>query len=429
MQTSSVLSCPNCGADLTEALARQLREEISADLTKRFRESEEALKARSKEEQAKAASEWEQQRRTLDEARVKAETALRQRDEEFREALAKQQAELQKAAEFKARESVSAELQSLRENVEEQKRLSKDQNAREIELLRKTRELEERQERAALEAERMMAEERQKVRTQVEGQFNEQFRLREVEKDKKIEDMQKLIDDLQRKSQQGSQQTQGEVLEIVLEELLRSNFLFDDIKPVPKGVRGADVTHRVIESSHDCGMILWEFKRTKAWSKEWVSKLKEDMRETHANVSVIVSAVLPEGIDSFGNLQGVWVCSPDYAIPLATVLRESIVEIARQRRAAEGKSDKMDMLYNYLTGNDFANHMKSMIEVFVTMRKELDDERRAFEKIWSKRLKQIERTERSALRIRGDLEGIVGNALQPMQNLELPSADGDDSDS
>ncbi len=426
MQNPNVLSCPNCGSDLTEALAKQLREDIGNEFRQKFIDSKKALEDQLNDQRTALERDLEVQRRSNDELKRQAADEARKREEDFQLRLQQQQQAVQQEAEAKAREKLDTEMQSLRAHVDEQQLRLKEQATKEIELLRKTRELEEQKEMMQLAVERQLNEERQRLRLQIEGQFTEQLRLREAEKDKKIDDMQKLIDDLQRKSQQGSQQTQGEVLEMELEQTLRASFLFDDVKPVPKGVRGADIIHHVYENAQDCGVILWESKRTKGWDKKWVPKLKEDLRELRASVAVIVTTVLPENVDSFANIDGVWVCSVAFAIPLAAVLRDGLIEVAKQRRAAEGKNEKMDVLYHYLTGQDFANHMQSMMEVFINMRKELDDEKRAYERIWAKREKQIERTQRSAIRIRGDLEGIVGNALPAMTQLELPAASEDE---
>ncbi len=421
--STSVLQCPNCGTDLTEALAKQLREEIGTEFRQKFLDSKKVLEEQSRQQQQALENELTLQRRQFEQLRNDAAEQQRRREEEFRKQWDEQRQELHKQAQQQAQEQLSTEVQAMREHIAEQQERLRVQSEKELELLRKTRELEQQQENMGLELERRMNEERSRMREQFEVQFVEQQRLRELEKDKKIDDMQKLIDDLQRKSQQGSQQTQGEVLELELEQALRSAFVWDEIKPVPKGVKGADVVHRVIEQGRDSGIILWEFKRTKSWNKEWINKLKEDVRDMRAHIAVIVTSVLPDGVESFAMIDGVWVCDVRFAVPLASVLRDGVIEVAKQRVASEGKSEKMEMLYHYLTGQEFAQHMQSMMEVFITMRKELDDEKRAYEKIWAKREKQIERTQRSAIRIRGDLEGIVGAALPPVQNLQLPEGD------
>ncbi len=426
MQSTSVLKCPNCGTDLTEALAKQLREDIGNEFRQKFVDSKRQLEEQLQQQRSQLEKDLELQRRTVEELKRSAAEEARVREEEFRTRLRDEQERLNKLAEEQAREKLNTELSAMREHLEEQQQRLREQSTKELELLRKTRELEEQKETMQIDLQRQFNEERTKLREQLETQMTEQQRLREAEKDKRIEDMQRLIEDLQRKSQQGSQQTQGEVLELELEQSLRAAFIYDDIKPVPKGVKGADVVQQVFEKGQDCGLIVWESKRTKAWSKDWITKLKEDQRALRASVAVIVSTVLPDEVDSFANMDGVWVCSVPYAIALASVLREGMIEVAKQRRAAEGKNEKMDVLYHYLTGQDFANHMQAMMEVFVSMRKELDDEKRAFERIWAKREKQIERTQRSALRIRGDLEGIVGNALPPIERLELPSGNDEE---
>ena len=197
-------------------------------------------------------------------------------------------------------------------------------------------------------------------------------------------------------------------------------FSSDVISEVPKGVKGADITHLVRENGRECGHILWEIKRTKNWSNDFIPKLKGDMRELGAHVGIVATTTLPKGVEKFGLVDGVWVCEIQYALQLASALREGIIEVARQRIANEGKSDKMEMLYTYLTGTQFAQHIKSILEVIIAMRSDLDSEKRSIEKLWAKREMQIERTKKAAIRIHGDLEGIIGQSLPSSSMLALP---------
>jgi hypothetical protein len=339
---------------------------------------------------------------------------------EFETRLAEERKLADDAAKKKAQADVDIELRSMKEQLSEQQSRIKNLSDRELELLRKERAQAEQMEQMKLTIERQLNEERSRIREQAEVQLREEHRLQDAEQKKLIDGLQKKIDDLQRASKQGSEQSQGETLELQLEGDLQRAFVYDSIQPVPKGIRGADVIQTVRDATRDCGIILWESKRTKGWSKEWIPKLKEDQRNLRADMAVLLSTALPEGIRNFAQVEGVWVCDITNAIALAGVLREGLIAVAKQRAANEGKSEKMELLYHYLSGQEFAQHVQSMMEVFINMRKELDDERRAYEKIWAKREKQIGRMERSAARLRGDLEGIMGNALPAVEMLGLP---------
>ena len=250
--------------------------------------------------------------------------------------------------------------------------------------------------------------------------FSEEHRLKDMEKEKKISDMLKTIEELKRKGEQGSMQTQGEVLELDLEALLRSRFPTDEIEPVPKGIRGADILQRVHNRSGQlCGTIIWESKRTKAWSDGWIAKLKDDQREVKAEIAVIVSETLPSGVKAFTQMEGVWVADFTLAASLAEVLRSGLTQLALAKLSAVGRGEKMDVIYNYLSGPHFRQRVEGIVEAFKSMKEDLDQEKRAITRTWAKREKQIERVINNTAGMYGDIQGIIGASLPEIKILEL----------
>jgi hypothetical protein len=235
---------------------------------------------------------------------------------------------------------------------------------------------------------------------------------------KKLQDALKVNDELRRKLQQGSQQTQGEVLELELEELIKSSFPMDHIDPVPKGVNGADVIQRVMsKSGHLCGTIVWESKHTKTWNEGWLSKLKDDQRLVKADIAVLVSEVLPKDCRSFGQYEGLWVCGSQAAISLAVALRSQLVEVAMTKLAAVGKNEKMEILYQYLSGTEFKQRVEAIVEAFVAMQDDLQEEKRVAERRWARREKQIQKVISNTSGMYGDFQGLIGSSLQTIPLL------------
>jgi hypothetical protein len=209
------------------------------------------------------------------------------------------------------------------------------------------------------------------------------------------------------------------VLELELEDLLRSSFPNDVIKPVPKGIRGADVLQDVYELGQQCGTIIWESKRTKNWSDAWLGKLKDDQREAGAEVAILMSVALPKDVCSCSCLSDIWVTGYDFAIPLAAALRTGLSQTAKARKASENKGEKMEMLYSYLSGPEFRQRVEAIVEAFTTMKTDLDKEKRAIMKAWSKREKQIERVMGSTVGMYGDMQGIIGSSLPELKEMEM----------
>jgi hypothetical protein len=237
--------------------------------------------------------------------------------------------------------------------------------------------------------------------------------------------MQRQIEDLKKKSEQGSQQLQGEAFELQLEDMLRRQFPMDTIQPVAKGELGADLLQVVTTASGStAGTILWEVKRTRNWSEAWLPKLRADQRAANADVALIVSEALPKGTGSFDLKDGVWVTGPQCALPVAVALREQLLCVASAKRAGEGQITKMELVYGYLTGPRFRHRVEAIVEQFNEMQSDLDRERKAITKQWAKRQNQIWAVLNSTAGMYGDLQGIAGQSIQEVEGLNVDLISG-----
>ena len=420
--TEPTIVCPNCHTEikLTESLAAPLiaatRKQFEQQLAQK--DSDIAQREQAMRDKEKQLAE---DKRKLDDqvadrvaAQLKTERA-RVVEEESKKARLASATEL----ENKARELT--ELQAVL-SANNQK-LAEAQKAQ-AELIKKQRELDDAKRELELTVEKRVQDGLTEVRTQAKKEAEDEQKLKVMEKEQTISAMQKQIEDLKRRAEQGSQQLQGEVQEVELENLLRAKFPFDSIEPVPKGEFGGDVLHRVVGSGGQSGgTILWEFKRTKNWSDGWLVKLRDDQRTAKAEISVIVSQALPKGVETFEMVDGVWVTHPRAALPVAMILRQSLLELALARQSSEGQQTKTEMIYQYLTGPRFRQRVEAIVEAFFTMQEDLDKERKAIMKQWAKREEQIERVMGATVGMYGDLQGIAGKSLQEIEGLELSFLD------
>jgi hypothetical protein len=409
MTSSNVITvtCPACGHGfpLSEAVLGSLREgvrkEFSADVVKREQSLDKKLgELRTREEQLhKQAVELESE--------VQKQLTSRLKEAEAR---ARKQAEDSLSAKFKDLESQLAEKSGALKTAQDQ----------ELELRREQRRLQDAREAFEVEMARKLDAERTTIRQQVAAQLDEQSRLKLAEREKVIEDLRREMEALQRKATQGSQQTQGEVLELDLAANLAAAFPSDKVEEVSKGVRGADISQSVFSPmGRNCGIVLYESKRTKSWADAWVPKLKEDMRNAKAELGVIVTETLPEGIKRFGLVEGVWVTDYASVLPLASSLRYTLQQLAIAKLAQEGSKEKMAVLYAYLTGAEFRQRVEGVIEAFGTMKEDLEAEKRALTKHWAKREKQLAQVVDNMACMFGDIQGISGNALPDIKSLAL----------
>ncbi len=347
---------------------------------------------------------------------------LRDHDKEIESDYKQKLAAERRQAEKKARELIAIELAELRQQVSEKDDEIEKARQQELDLRKRQRELERKEQAMELEIIRKLDEERQKVQEEIIAKLSEENYIKDIEKEKQLVDLRKQIEDLKRKAEQGSQQMQGEAVEVELEELLHVTFPYDQIEPVAKGIKGADIIQRVFTSSGQyCGTIVWESKNTKAWSDSWISKLKDDQRALRAEIAVLASVALPKEVTHFANVEGVWVTDFSTVMGAASALRTNLTQVAMTRLAVEGQSGKMEMLYSYLSGTEFKQRVEAIVESFVTMKEDLERERRAVETTWSKREKQIERVIHNVAGMYGDMQGIIGATLPKIEYLELPT--------
>lgn len=376
------IKCPNCGHEFepTESIREEVQKELRVKMTEWQKQQQQKLEQQLSEEKKKIQQETE---------------------ELIRKNI---------AADYENRLKLSE--QTIRDNEEKLKAARQQQ----LDILKKEQELKNKEEELELSLQKKLLEERSKLSEEIR-KLEEQriaaketeYQLRLKEMEKQLEDQKKLAEEMKRKAEQGSMQLQGEVQELMLEELLRSSFQYDSITEVGKGVKGADCIQIVRNQfGQDCGKIIYESKRTKDFSNEWIEKLKADMRNLGADVAVIVTQALPKDISQFAQKDGVWICSFSEVKALAAVLRDGILRLAAATKSQENKGDKMHMLYDYLTSNEFAEQWKAIREGFMSMKLSIQKERDAMEKLWKQREKQLEKVLLNAAHIRGSVEGIAG---------------------
>lgn len=312
------------------------------------------------------------------------------------------------------------ELKSLKEETERKNQEIKKFRESELELLNKEKILKEKLESADLEVARKINEERDKIKEKVQAEEDEKHRLKEKEYEQKMEMMKKSLEEAQRKASQGSQQLQGEVLELELEEKLKLEFPMDEIKEVGKGIKGADIIHKVYDRQGSCcGTIVWESKRTRTWDKKWTEDLKANMLSVKGDVAVLVSTILPEGINNFGFKEGVYITSYECFLSVAFILRKSIIEHNRLKQSITGDNEDMKMVYNYFLSSEFQQRISAIAEAFTAMKIDLDTEKRVFVKLWSKREKEIEKVILNTSSLHGELQGLIGSGLPTVKSLDF----------
>lgn len=385
---NQTINCPNCGALIS--IDDALKHQIEAKLNKEFEEKQKKFEESFEKENQKMLLEKEE--------------------------------ELTKKIKEKMDKDVQAERKFLEEQLAEKDIKLKQANENELELRKEKQKLKDEKDTFEIEKARQLDEERKNIEEEASKKATEAQQAKIDQLNKKLLDATKAKDELARKLEQGSQQTQGEVQEIILEELLRSEFIYDDISPVPKGVNGADVVQTVrSKTGIECGKIIWEAKKTKSWTESWIQKLKDDQRLIKADIAVIVSSVLPEGAKSISLKDGVWVCDIKLATSIATALRQTLESLSREKAMSVGKNEKMEILYSYLTGVEFKQRVETIVETFSSMDEGLKKERMAYEKIWCEREKQIKKVISNTVGMYGDLNGLV--ALPQIKKLELGEGD------
>ena len=417
------ITCPSCHTviRLTESLAAPLIAATREQYEQQLREKDQDVAKREQDIREKERQVVEA-KRTLDD-QIADQVATQLQSERARVITEEaKKAKLAIAAELDAKARELLELQDVLK-VRDAK-LAEAQNAQ-AELIKKQRELDDAKRELELTVEKRVQDGLSEVRAAAKREAEDGLKLKVAEKDQTITSMQQTIEELKRKAEQGSQQLQGEVQELELENLLRAKFPFDSIEPVAKGEFGGDVLQRVVsQTGQQSGAILWESKRTKNWSDGWLTKLREDQRAAKADVSVLVSQVLPKGIEAFDVVDGVWVTSPRAALPVATVLRHTLLQVSMARQIGDGQQTKTEMVYQYLTGPRFRHRVEAIVEAFSSMQADLDKERKVIMKQWAKREEQIERVMGATVGMYGDLQGIAGKSLQEIEGLSLVALAG-----
>ena len=437
--TDKSIKCPECGTDIE--ISTVLSQQIENDLKK---ENEQKLQKALADAQKKSMEDFslekedlklqlDEQKEKLEKAREKEldlkkqqrdlETKREQLNEEVETRLKKQEQVLRDQLERKAKQAAATEISDLQEQIREKDSRVEEAQKKELEIRKQARQLEEKQKNLDLEFQRKIDEERKEIEDKISKQFSDESNLKLKEKEKQINDLRKSLDEAKRKSEQGSMETQGEVLELDLEQRLRSQFVHDIISPVPKGIKGADIIQEVRDTSmNECGKIIWEAKNTKNWSPLWLQKLKDDQREVGANMAILISIALPEGIKGFGMVEGVWVTDRSSSLPLASAIREQLIQVNFARSASQGKSEKMDVMFSYLSGDEFRQRVEAIVETFSNMQDQLNKEKRAMERIWKEREKQIQRITTNTIGMYGDVRGIIGSSVQSIPALELENS-------
>ncbi len=398
---STTIKCPNCRHEfaMEEAVSEQYKKDLREQMIEFTRKKEDEFLKKSRD--------FAKQ--------------LQDQEENYQKKFAEEKKIIQQKLEEDLRKAIHNDFENrltiLQQSYDEQQEKLKSARQKELEFLQKEQALKTREEELEISQQRIIQEERKKMADEFRRNEEQKNQLRETdfqlqlqELKKQLEDQKKLAEEMKRRADQGSTQLQGEVQELALEKLLMAAFPFDLVEPIAKGVRGADCTMIVRNSSgQECGKIIYESKRTKNFEADWVDKLKADMRQQGAQVAILVTRVMPRDMAIFGEKNGIWICNFSEVRPLTEVLRDGIIRIFQASRNQQNKGDKMQLLYDYLTSNEFSEQWKAIREGFSSMKMSIQRERDTMEKLWKTREKQLEKVLLNAAHIKGSMEGISGH--------------------
>jgi hypothetical protein len=391
----SDIKCPSCGHlfALGEAEAEEYKKELQKKMTSYVKQKDDEYKRKVED--------FERQKTAMEAA-------------------------VHEAARKKATQELAVKLQSMEEEARIKSQQLQDLQRKELEFLREKNELEQRARNIEIEIEKRLLEDRKKIEQDTVQRENQLFEMRMKEKELQLESMKRTIEELKRKSELSLSQQQGEAQEVLLEEILAEHFPFDSIVEVGKGVEGADCMQVVRNpAGKECGKIIYESKRTKGWNNAWIDKLKNDMRNNQADLAILVTQTFPKGMECFGERDGVWICSFKEVFGLSAALRNAIIRIAETRRSEENKGEKMQMLYDYLTGLEFRQHIEAILEGFVSMKQSITRERLQMEKLWKEREKQLDKVLINTSGLYGSIKGIAGASVEDIPMLEMAVDDDD----
>ena len=416
--SESKINCPNCGTsiDVQDIISHQLEEEIK-----------QKYQAQLVEEKKKYESDFE----VLNKAKEDFEKRKKQENQLFQERLEKQlradKKELEEQLSKKMKREQADQFDSMQKELNEKSEKLKELNRSKAEIEKLKRENAEVKEAVEAEAQKRLNQQLQTEKEKIKKAEEDKNELRFKELQMKLDDQKKLTEEMKRKQEQGSMQMQGEVLELAIEEYLESTFPLDSIDEIKKGARGADCVQVVNSRTRiNCGKIYYESKRTKEFQPSWIEKFKADMREKNADIGVLVTEALPKGVDRMTNKDGIWICTFDEFKGLSTVLRESVIRVSAALVTTENKGDKMSILYDFLTSNEFRLQIEGIVEGFTTMKNDLESEKRAMHRIWKTRDKQLEKVLSNTTNMYGSIKGIAGNAIGNIDALELGGGDTED---
>ncbi|MFT5112402.1 MAG: hypothetical protein ACI8P9_001726 [Parasphingorhabdus sp.] len=410
-QDQTTISCPNCGnqIDVNDILYHQVDEQLKKKYQAELKLEQDKLGTQN------AALEKEKQ--ALKEQQSKQEELV---SKQVQQALKDKESALTAKIKLQAAEEQKDAMQTLRTELQEKSSQVKKLNQTTAQLEALKREKDELEDKYKAEAARALSEKLASERERIQRDEAEKNELKFLELQKQLEEQKRLTEEMKRKQEQGSMQSQGEVQELAIEEWLGSQFPLDSIEEIKKGERGADCLQIVhTRSRQNCGSIYYESKRTKNFQPAWIEKFKQDIRDRNANIGVLVTEVMPQDMPRLGLRDGIWICSFEEFKGLCTVLRESIVQISTAIVSQENKGDKMGMLYDFLTSNEFQLQIEGIVEGFTQMKSDLDSEQRAMRSIWKKREKQIEKVLLNTTGMYGSIRGIAGSAVGAIESLEL----------
>lgn len=410
MGNQNIIKCPNCSTEInvSEVLYRQLEERIKKEYEREFAKKEKEIQTKFQELQTEK-EKMEQEKEKLKEFV----------DKEVQSKLQTEKSKLEKELKQRINEEYIELIKALQKELNEKTNQVKELNKAKAEIERLNREKEELREQVILEKEKEFSEKLKDVRVKIQRQVEEAHILKIKEKDKLIEDLKTQLDEAKRKAEQGSIQLQGEIQELELENLLRSLYPYDEILEIRKGQRGADVLQIVKTNQGDeCGKIYYESKRTKKFENNWLKKLRDDNLEVKADILVLVTEAMPEGENKFFFKDGVWVCSFFEVKGVSLVLRYALLQVHSVTITQQGKETKMEMLYNYLTSQEFKSQFGAIIEGFVGLQRSYQDEKLKMQKIWKEREKQLEKILTNAVQFYGSIKGIIGASIPEIKMLE-----------
>lgn len=411
------IKCPNCGAgfDVENVISAELDLKYQKEYQQRLQESLARMDADKKK--------LEEDQRTFEEKKKK-------ENEMFLQKIAQERKKLESEIQEQLHKSISSDfenkislLESANKDSEEKLKLSRQ---KELEFLRKEQELLRKEQQLEIDVQKQLIDERRKLSEQIREEELQkvairetEFQLRMRELEKQLEVQKRLAEEMQRKAEQGSMQLQGEAQELLLEEILRENFRYDLIEEIGKGVEGADCMQIVRGSSgEEYGKIIFESKRAKGWNNSWMEKLRNDMRNKQADLAILVTQVFPKNMSCFGEKDGIWICNFREVAALTSALRNAIIRVAETKKTEENKGEKMQMLYNFLTGNEFRQQVEAIVEGFVSMRNSITKERVQMEKLWKEREKQLEKVLINTSGMYGSIKGIAGSSVSAIPLLE-----------